>query len=283
MKKMTDDTGEIEPGGDGRGRDHPAADLLELQRIVRVLRRECPWDREQGFEDIVTYTLEETFELIDAVHTGRGEEAAGELGDLLFHVFFLSLLAEENGWGDLSSITRGITEKLIRRHPHVFGEAEVQDAAEVVRRWEDIKRNQEGREGVFHDIPASLPSTLHAQRLQLRAASVGFDWDRAGPVMEKIHEEIDELTQAMEDEAEGQPERKRGSDTAVYHEIGDVLFAVVNLARKLRVDPELALRSSSHRFRDRVQEAARLAAENGEDFSSLPLERQEEYYQLAKG
>jgi MazG family protein len=280
---MNDETGDIKAGGDDGGRDHPAAELLELQRVVRVLRRECPWDREQSFEDIVTYTLEETFELIDAVHTGRGDEAAGELGDLLFHVFFLSLLAEENGWSDLSSITRGITEKLIRRHPHVFGEAEVEDAAEVVRRWEDIKRNQEGREGVFHDIPSSLPSTLHAQRLQLRAAAVGFDWDRTGPVFDKIHEEIDELRQAMEEEAGEQPERKRGSDTAVYHEVGDILFAVVNLARKLRVDPELALRSSSRRFRDRVQKAARMAADDGEDFTSLPLERQEEYYQLAKG
>jgi MazG family protein len=279
---MTDGSGDIRSDGN-EDRQAPVQELLELERIVRVLRRECPWDREQSFEDIVTYTLEETYELVDAAHSGRSGEAAGELGDLLFHVFFLSLIAEENGWSDLKQITRGITDKLVRRHPHVFGETVVEDAAEVVRRWEDIKRSQEGREGIFHDIPGSLPSTLYAQRLQYRAAAVGFDWDRPKPVFEKIHEEIDELKQALAGESGRHPEQRRGPDTEAYHEIGDVLFAVVNLARKLQIDPELALRSSSHRFRERVEMAASLAADDGEDFNSLPLERQEEYYQRAKG
>jgi len=260
-----------------------AADLMELDRVVRVLRQQCPWDRQQSFDDIVTYTLEETYELIDAAHAGRGEEASGELGDLLFHIFFLSLLAEENGWDDLGNITRTITEKLVRRHPHVFGETQVADATEVIQRWEDIKRGEKGREGIFHDIPESMPSTLFAQRMQLRAAGVGFDWDRPEPVFDKIHEEIDELKVAMVEEQEPQPpEKRRGPDTAAYHEVGDVLFAIVNLARKLHVDPELALRSSSQRFQERVEGAASLAEEQGEDFASLPLSRQEEYYQRAK-
>ncbi|MHB8142352.1 MAG: nucleoside triphosphate pyrophosphohydrolase [Thermoleophilia bacterium] len=258
--------------------------LLELDELVRTLRRECPWDREQGVDDIVTHTLEETYELIDAAHAGRGDELTGELGDLLFHIFFLSHLAEERGWGDLTQVTRGIIDKLVRRHPHVFADASAATAADVVERWEKIKRDREGRRGIFHDVPSSLPATLYAQRLQLRAAAVGFDWVRAEPVFDKLAEEIGELTEALAaepPEKEG-TDKKRGPETAAYHEIGDVLFAVVNLSRKLRIDPELALRSAAGRFQKRVETAAALAQAGGEDFSGLSLARQEEYYQRAK-
>ena len=266
-------------------REQLAATLLELDQVVRRLRRDCPWDREQSVEDIVTHTLEETFELIDAAHAGHGEEVTEELGDLLFHIFFLAHLSEENGWGDLAGITRGIIDKLVRRHPHVYGGKAAANAAEVVERWERIKRDQEGREGIFHDVPASLPSALYAQRLQARAAAVGFDWDRAEPIFEKIEEETAELKEALDAE-ESQPEgtdKKRGPRTEIYHEVGDMLFAVVNLSRKLRADPELALRSAAGRFQGRVEQAAELAAAAGEDFKRLPLDRQEEYYQRAKG
>ncbi|MHB8793378.1 MAG: nucleoside triphosphate pyrophosphohydrolase [Thermoleophilia bacterium] len=265
-------------------RERLAATLLELDEVVRRLRRECPWDREQGIEDITTHTLEETFELIDAAHAGNIDEVDGELGDLLFHIFFMANLSAEQGHADLESITRAIIEKLIRRHPHVYGEAAAESAADVVERWESIKRDKEGREGIFHDVPSSLPSPLFAQRLQTRAAAVGFDWDKAEPIFDKIEEETSELKEALDAE-EPLPEgtdKKRGSDTEVYHEVGDMLFAVVNLARKLRVDPELALRSAGGRFRQRVERAAELAAVKGEDFSRLPLDRQEEYYQQAK-
>ncbi|MCL6105947.1 MAG: nucleoside triphosphate pyrophosphohydrolase [Actinobacteria bacterium] len=257
--------------------------LLLLDAVVRRLRRECPWDREQDAGDIVSHTLEETYELIDAVHAGSGAEVTGELGDLLFHVFFLSLIAEERGWGDLVRVAAGVTEKLVRRHPHVFGQAEANTAAEVVERWEQIKREREGREGIFHDTPGSLPAALFARRTQSRAAAVGFDWDRPEPVFAKIGEEIAELRAALAVEAP--PEGAgggRGPGTEAYHEVGDLLFAAVNLARKLQVDPELALRSAADRFRGRVERAEALARENGDDFAGLPLERQEEYYQRAK-
>ena len=258
--------------------------LLELDELVRTLRRECPWDREQGVDDIVTHTLEETYELIDAAHAGRGDELTGELGDLLFHIFFLSHLAEERGWGGLAQVTRGIIDKLVRRHPHVFAGASATTAADVVERWEKIKRDREGRQGIFHDAPSSLPATLYAQRLQLRAAAVGFDWLRAEPVFDKLAEEIGELSEALAaepPEREG-TDKKRGPETAAYHELGDVLFAMVNLSRKLRIDPELALRSAAGRFQRRVETAAALAQADGEDFSGLSLARQEEYYQRAK-
>ncbi|MHB9111715.1 MAG: nucleoside triphosphate pyrophosphohydrolase [Thermoleophilia bacterium] len=265
-------------------REKLASALLELDEVVRRLRRDCPWDREQGIEDISTHTLEETFELIDAAHAGNIAEVGGELGDLLFHIFFMANLSVEQGYADLESITRAIIEKLIRRHPHVYEEAAAESAADVVERWESIKRDKEGREGIFHDVPSSLPSPLYAQRLQTRAAAAGFDWDRAEPIFEKIEEEIAELKEALAAE-EPLPEgtdKKRGSETEAYHEVGDMMFAVVNLARKLRVDPELALRSAASRFQQRVERAAELAAAAGEDFSRLPLDRQEEYYQQAK-
>lgn len=265
-------------------RERLAATLLELNEVVRRLRRDCPWDREQSIEDISTHTLEETFELIDAAHAGNIPEVDGELGDLLFHIFFMANLSAEQGHADLDSIARAIIDKLIRRHPHVYGDGAAESAADVVERWESIKRDKEGREGIFHDVPSSLPSSLYAQRLQVRAAAVGFDWDRAEPIFEKLEEETIELKEALAGE-EPLPEgtdKKRGSDTEAYHEVGDMLFAVVNLARKLRVDPELALRSASGRFQQRVERAAELAAAVGEDFSRLPLDRQEEYYQQAK-
>lgn len=264
------------------GHRDPARSLLELDRVVRRLRRECPWDREQDIVAVVTHTLEETYELIDAAHAGRGGEVTGEVGDLLYHTFFLSLLAEERGWGGLAGIADAIVDKLVRRHPHVFGDTVADTAAEVVERWEDIKRTREGREGIFHDVPGSLPSLLYARRLQARAGASGFDWDEAEPVFGKLEEEIKELKAALDEEEPGAGDGQRGPDTPAYHEVGDVLFAIVNLARKLKVDPELALRSAARRFQERVEKAAALAGADGEDFGRLPLARQEEYYQRAK-
>jgi MazG family protein len=259
----------------------PLADaLVELQRLTERLRRDCPWDREQTVRTIVPHTVEEAYEVADAAGAGDDAKLLDELGDLLFQVYFLALLLEEQGHGDLETVARGIHEKLVRRHPHVFGDAEARTAGRVRERWETIKSEQEGREGVFHDVPAALPALLHARKVQRRAAAVGYDWpDLEGPLA-KVREELDEL--AAELERAGPPAPETESDPRVAEEIGDVLFTVVNVARRLNVDPELALRQTSQKFVTRVERAADLAEREGEDWRELTLEEQDRYYDLAK-
>jgi MazG family protein len=255
--------------------------LLDLQELTRRLRRECPWDREQTARTIVPHTVEEAYEVADAAVVGDDAELRGELGDLLFQVFFLSLLLEERRAGDLESVARDVHAKLVRRHPHVFGEAAAESAGRVRERWEAIKSEQEGREGIFHHVPETLPGLLEARKLQRRAAAVGYDWpDLEGPFA-KLREELEELAAAVEQAGAPVPETE--PDAAVFHELGDLLFTVVNLARRLNVDPELALRATNRRFVERVERAAELAAESGEEWRSLGLEAQDAYYERAKG
>ncbi len=244
--------------------------LLELQQLTERLRRDCPWDREQTARTIVPHTVEEAYEVADAALAGDDEKLLDELGDLLFQVYFLSLLLDERGKGDLASAARLIHEKLVRRHPHVFGDVEAETPGRVKENWDRIKREQEGRVGVFHDVPEALPALLHARKVQQRAKAVGFEYPALDGALADLDDELRELKDDL-----ASPERRA-------EEVGDVLFAAVNVARKLDVDPELELRRASERFRRRVEVAEQLARENGEDWSALPLEQQDRYFDRAK-
>jgi MazG family protein len=256
------------------------AALLDLQELTRRLRRECPWDREQTARTIVPYTVEEAYEVADAALADDDHELVSELGDLLFQVYFLALLEEEKGVGGLEAIARSVHAKLVTRHPHVFGDSQATTAGAVRRRWDEIKGEEAGREGIFHHVPESLPALLRARKLQRRAAAVGYDWpDLEGP-LDKLREELDELAVVIARTRAPRPESE--PDSEVEHELGDLLFTVVNLARRLNVDPELALRATNRRFVRRVERAAELAARDGSDWKALDLEDQDRYYDLAK-
>ena len=254
--------------------------LLDLQELTRHLRRECPWDREQTERTIVPHTVEEAYEVADAALAGDPNELRGELGDLLFQVYFLALLLEERGEGDLEVVARGVHEKLVRRHPHVFGDADARTPGRVRERWEELKTEQEGREGIFHHVPETLPALLLARKVQRRAAAVGYDWPSLEGPLAKVREELRELEYAIERADEPAPEIEPDAD--VFHELGDLLFTVVNVARRLNVDPELALRATTRRFTARVETASELAETEGVDWRSLDLDGQDAYYERAK-
>jgi len=216
----------------------------------------------------------------DAAEQGDDAKLLDELGDLLFQVYFLSLLLAERGEGDLERVARGIHAKLVARHPHVFGEVEANTAGRVRENWERIKREHEGREGIFHDIPGNLPALIYARKIQRRAAAVGFEYSDAAGALGDLDEELSELKEALARVGEGSAETE--PDTAVAGEVGDVLFSAVNVARRLNVDPELSLRTVSDRFVARVEQAERLAAADGRCFDELPLVEQDRYFDLAK-
>jgi MazG family protein len=256
-----------------------AAALVELQELTERLRRDCPWDREQTARTIVPHTVEEAYEVADAALADNDAKLHDELGDLLFQCLFLSLLLQEKARGDLESVMRSLTAKLISRHPHVFGDAEAASAGAVRRRWEEIKREDEGRVGIFHDVPEGLPALLYARKLQLRAKAVGFEYPDLAGALADFDDELRELRAELpgcDPAPETEPDRRAAA------ELGDVLFAAVNVARRLNVDPELELRAASKRFRARVERAAELAAERGEDWTSLSLDEQDAYYDQAK-
>jgi nucleoside triphosphate diphosphatase len=256
-------------GHDGRVSADGVEALRRLDELTRRLRRECPWDREQDARSIVPHTVEEAYELAQAAHDDDDAKLRDELGDVLFQVHFLALLLEERGTGSLAEVAEHCRQKLIRRHPHVFGEVAVGDATEVLRNWDAIKRTEPGREpGVFGEVPESLPGPLYARKVQRRAASTGFDF--AHVPYDAVEGELDELRAAG------------GDRDAAFHEVGDVLFAAVNVARKLKVDPELALRAAADRFRGRVQGASDLAAGDGADWHDLGSDAQLAYYARAR-
>jgi MazG family protein len=261
-------------GGEGLG-----AALLDLQELAERLRRDCPWDRAQTERTIVPHTVEEAYEVADAALSGEDPKLVDELGDLLFQVYFLALLLEERGAGDLAQVAASISDKLVRRHPHVFGDGRAETPGAVKRRWEELKTEQEGREGIFHHVPANLPALLHARKVQRRAAAIGFEYADAAGALADLDGELDELRREL---PVADPAAETPPDPRVEAEVGDVLFASVNVARRLNVDPELALRRAAGRFVERVERAERLAAGEGRDFATLELAEQDRYFDRAK-
>jgi MazG family protein len=253
--------------------------LVELQELTERLRRDCPWDREQTARTIVPHTVEEAYEVADAALADRPEKLLDELGDLLFQVYFLALLLDEQGEGDLEQVARAIHAKLVARHPHVFGDAEARTAGRVRERWEQLKAEQEGREGIFHHVPETLPALLLAQKVQKRAVAIGFEYPDLAGALADLESELAELKAELPDEL---PAPELPPDERIADELGDVLFAAVNVARRMNVDPELELRRASTRFVERVERAEKLAANEGERFSELELEAQDRYFDLAK-
>jgi len=207
--------------------------LGRLDELTRRLRAECPWDREQDERSIVPHTVEEAYELADAAHAGDDAKLLDELGDVLFQVHFLSLLLEERGAGDLGAVAEHCRQKLIRRHPHVFGDIAAATSGEVLANWDEIKAAEAGREpGIFGEVPENLPALLYARKLQRRAVSAGLIERAPAPASLRSRS----ATEREDD----------------FHDVGERLFAAVDEARRLRVDPELALRAAAQRYRDRI-------------------------------
>jgi MazG family protein len=253
--------------------------LVELQELTERLRRDCPWDREQTTKTIVPHTVEEAYEVADAALAGDDAKLLDEIGDLLFQSYFLALLLQERGAGDLETVARNLHAKLVSRHPHVFGDVEARTAGRVRENWERLKTTHEGRTGVFHDVPQTLPALLHARKVQRRAAAVGFEYADVAGALADLEDELRELHAEL---PETDPAPETEPDALIAAELGDVLFACVNVARRLNVDPELELRAATERFRARVEEAERLAAAEGKIWPELPLAEQDAYFDRAK-
>lgn len=256
-----------------------AEEMVKFHTLARTLRDQCPWDMEQTHHSLVRYLLEETYEVVDAIERLNGEDPSTdddfieELGDLLYQIEFHAAIAEEQGRFTMADVARTVHDKLVSRHPHVFGNVEVNSSSDVESNWEAIKKAEKPeRTGIFDGVVHGAPSLLFAAKVQQRAARAGFDWPSVDGPMQKIGEETAEVQHAM---SAGDPE-------ATKIEIGDLLFAVVNVARHLDIDPESALRSAVQKFRHRVLAVENLATERGLTMSEMALDQLDELWEVVK-
>jgi len=267
---------------DETGAGHAFAALVALEACLRGPQG-CPWDRKQTHETLRTFLLEETYEVLEAIDSGDARKLAEELGDLLLQVVFHAQIAREEGRFTINEVIEAIHSKLVRRHPHVFGTVRARHAGEVLKNWELLKaeeRRKEARragreiasESLLDGLPKGLPATLEAYQMTRRAARIGFDWDSLEHLLEKLPEEAEELCRAVE----------QGRAAMVEGEVGDLLFAAVNAARFLKIDPEIALRRANHKFRTRFQEMERRANQSGRKLAEVEREKMEELWEAAK-
>jgi len=249
--------------------------LEAFQRLLNImddLRAQCPWDKKQTMQSLRHLTIEETYELGDAILDNDLQEVKKELGDLLLHIVFYAKIGSETGDFDIADVANGVCDKLIIRHPHIYGDVKVDNEEDVKRNWEKIKL-KEGNKSVLGGVPKSLPALVKASRIQDKAAGVGFDWDNIDDVFAKVKEEIEEL----------HAEVKAQKHTAIEAEFGDVLFSLINYARFLKVNPEDALERTNKKFITRFQYLEHKAAESGKSLRDMTLAEMETYWQEAKG
>jgi len=262
---------------------YPNSAGSKFQRLVEIMSRlrapgGCPWDREQNFDSIKPYTLEETYEVLDAVDRRDWEELRAELGDFMLQAVFFAQMAAEEKRFDIGDSLDAINEKLVRRHPHVFADESASTGDEVLKRWDEIKAEErkskkEGPQGLLAPVPRALPALVEAQQITSRAARVGFDWRNIGEVFAKLDEERAEFSEACE----------RGAQDQIEDELGDLLFVIVNLARFVKVDPEQALRRTNAKFRQRFAHVERRVEAQGKTVTDTPIEELEAFWQEAKG
>jgi MazG family protein len=254
----------------------------EFVEIVKRLRKECPWDREQTNDSIKAATIEEAYEVVEAIEKKNYDELKNELGDLLLHVVFHTIIASESSGFTIDDVIDGIQSKLIRRHPHVFGEVKVSGAEEVKKNWEEIKLD-EGRNSVLDGVPEMLPALQRAHRLQEKASKVGFDWEKKEDVWKKVIEEIEEMHQIEKVKSQ---KSKVKSDEEIYNqlenEIGDVFFALVNYARFLDINPENALRKTNSKFIRRFSYVEEKIKSLGKKLSDSNLKEMDFYWEESK-
>jgi MazG family protein len=243
-----------------------------LLEIMDELREKCPWDREQTLESLRNLTIEETYELADAILDQDLDEIRKELGDLMLHIVFYAKIGSEKRSFDIADVLNGVCDKLVFRHPHVFGEREVKDAGEVIQNWEELKM-KEGNRSVLSGVPVSLPAMIKAHRIQDKVRAVGFDWDEKEQVWDKVNEEIMEVKQELINGPE---------NMQMEEEIGDLLFSVINAARLYQVEPETALERTNRKFIQRFKYLEKKAAEMNRSLKEMSLEEMEAIWQEAK-
>lgn len=250
-------------------KNHQAID--RLLHIMEELRAKCPWDKKQTIESLRYLTIEETYELSDAILDNDLEEVKKELGDIMLHIVFYSQIAKEKKAFDFADMVNGICDKLIKRHPHVFGEVHVNDEEDVKVNWEKIKLS-EGRKSVLGGVPKSLPAMVKAFRIQEKVHGVNFDWENSSQVLDKVKEEIGEFEQEV----------KQNNPQKMEEEFGDILFSIINYARFLNINPEDALEKTNRKFINRFQKMEELIVQNGESLSDMNLPEMDVYWEKAK-
>jgi len=243
----------------------------KLLDIMDEIRDKCPWDKKQTYESLRHLTIEETYELGDAILDNDLPEIKKELGDLLLHIVFYAKIASESQSFDIADVIDSINEKLVHRHPHVFGDLKVDTEEEVAKNWEKLKL-KEGRKSILEGVPRSLPAMVKASRIQDKAASAGFDWDNSEQVFEKVQEEIFELYHEV----------KENNQSKTEAEFGDVLFSLINYARFIKVDPESALERTNKKFIKRFQFLEKETAKKGMQLSEMTLEEMDVYWEMSK-